>query len=71
MIGEISISGVYIVSLIFLFCAAVVIATILFRVLAITGFYSLVTYRPVVDLALFILVLAALVWATEHWGVRA
>jgi hypothetical protein len=70
MIGEISVDGVYIPALLVLVCAAVIFTGLLSRLLSIIGFYRLVVYRPVTDIALFLLVLAAIVWLTEHFGLR-
>ncbi|HEX9464003.1 MAG TPA: DUF1656 domain-containing protein [Alphaproteobacteria bacterium] len=71
MIGEVSIGGVYIPSLLLFGCGAVILTGLLSRVLSLVGFYRLVTYRPITDIALFLLVLAAIVWLTESWGLRA
>jgi hypothetical protein len=70
MIGEISIDGVYIPSLLVFVCAAVILTGLLARLLSLVGFYRLVVYRPVTDLAIFFLLLAAMVWFTERWGLR-
>jgi Protein of unknown function (DUF1656) len=70
MIGEVSIGGVYIPTLLLLVCAAVVLTGLLSRLLSLIGFYRLVAYRPVTDIALFLLLLAAIVWLTEGWGLR-
>jgi hypothetical protein len=70
MIGEVSIGGVYIPTLLLLVCAAVVLTGLLSRLLSLVGFYRLVAYRPVTDIALFLLLLAAIVWLTEGWGLR-
>jgi len=70
MIGEISIGGVYIPSLLLLSCAAGILTVLLSRVLSFVGFYRLVAYRPVADIALFLLLLAAIVWLTERWGLH-
>jgi hypothetical protein len=70
MIGEVSIGGVYIPVLLLFACGAVILAGLLSRILSLIGFYRLVAYRPVTDIALFLLMLAALVWLTESWGLR-
>jgi hypothetical protein len=70
MIGEISVDGVYIPVLLVFVCAAVLLAGLLSRLLSLIGFYRLVAYRPVTDIALFFLVLAAIVWFTERLGLR-
>ena len=71
MIGEISVDGVYIPSLLVLVCAAVILSALLFRLLSLIGFYQLVVYRPAMDIAIFLLVLGAIVWLTAAWGLRA
>lgn len=70
MIGEISIGGVYIPSLLLLVLAAVVLTALLSRFLSAVGFYRLVAYRPLTDLAFFLLLLAAIAWITSRWGLR-
>jgi hypothetical protein len=70
MIGEISVDGVYIPSLLVFVCAAVILTGLLSRLLSLVGFYRLVVYRPVTDIAIFLLLLAALVWFTAGWGLR-
>ena len=70
MIGEISIGGVYIPSLLLLVVAALVLTALLSRLLAMFGFYRFVAYRPLVDIAFFLLLLAAVVWMTNRWGLR-
>jgi hypothetical protein len=68
MIGEVSIDGVYVPALLMLFCIAVILAGLLSRLLALVGFYRLVVFRPVTDVAFFFLVLASIVWLTERFG---
>ncbi|HEV8026643.1 MAG TPA: DUF1656 domain-containing protein [Stellaceae bacterium] len=70
MIGEVSIGGVYVPTLLLLGCAAVILTGLVSRLLSLVGFYRLVAYKPVTDIALFLLVLAAIVWLTEGWGLR-
>lgn len=64
MIGEISIQGVYVPSLLLLVAAAAILTLLLSRVLAVTGAYRYVTTRPIVDVALFVLLLGLLVLLT-------
>jgi hypothetical protein len=71
MIGEVSIGGVYIPSLLLLAVAAVVLTALLSRLLSAIGFYRFVVYRPLTDIAFFVLLLAAMVWITSGWGLRA
>lgn len=70
MIGELSIGGVYIPTLLLFVCVAALLVGLLSRLLSFVGFYRLVAYRPIADLALLVLLLAALVRFTEGWGVR-
>ena len=70
MIGEISVDGVYIPSLLVFVCVAVIITGLLSRFLMLLGFYRLVVHRPVTDVAIFFLVLAVIVLLTERWGLR-
>lgn len=70
MIGELSIGGVYIPTLLLLVCVAALLVGLLSRLLSFVGFYRLVAYRPMADLALLVLLTAALVRLTEGWGVR-
>ena len=71
MIGEVSIDGVYVPSLLLLVLAAVALTALLSRLLSVVGFSRLMVYRPLTDIALFLLLLAAIVWLTERWGLRA
>ncbi len=64
MTGEISIGGVFLPSILLLAVAAVLLTGLATRLLALTGFYRVVTYRPLVDLALFILILGLLALLT-------
>jgi uncharacterized membrane protein len=70
MIGEISVDGVYIPSLLVFVCVAVIVTGLLSRFLTLVGFYRLVAHRPVTDVAIFFLVLAVIVSLTERWGLR-
>ena len=71
MIGEISIGGVYVPALLLFVVAAVIITALSSQVLSIIGFYRVVANKPLTDLALFLLTLAAIVWITERWGLHA
>jgi hypothetical protein len=70
MMGEISIGGVYIPSLLLLVLVAVVLVMLLSRFLVVVGFYRFVVYRPLADIAFFLLLLAAMAWITGRWGLR-
>lgn len=66
MIGEVSIAGVYVPSLLLLVCAAVVLTGLLSWFLSWVGFYRLVAYRPLTDIAFFLLLLAAIARLTAR-----
>lgn len=68
MIGELAIGGVLVPVLLLLAAAALVLTTVLAHLLALSGFYRLVAWRPLVDVALFLLVLGLLVVATAPYG---
>jgi hypothetical protein len=61
MIGEISIGGVFVPSLLIWALVAFVLNLALRRVLTAVGFYRLVWHRPLFDAALFVILLAAVV----------
>jgi hypothetical protein len=60
MTGEISIGGVYLPTILLLGVVAAVLTGVTTRLLSYFGAYRLVAYRPLVDLALFILILGLL-----------
>ncbi|MDO6413545.1 DUF1656 domain-containing protein [Sphingomonas sp. BIUV-7] len=64
MTGEISIGGVYLPTILLLTVAALLLTGLLTRLFAFVGIYRLVAYRPLVDLALFILILGLLALLT-------
>jgi hypothetical protein len=70
MTGEIALGGVYLPSLLVLAVGAAVVTGILTRILSHLGAYRLVTYRPLVDLALFVVVLGLLSLLTAPSGTR-
>jgi hypothetical protein len=51
--------------------AAVVLTALLSRLLSEVGFYRLVAYRPLADIAFFLLLLGAIAWITVRWGLRS
>jgi len=61
MNGEVNIAGVYMPGLLVLAIAALLATALLTRVLGLIGAYRLIAYRPLVDLALYVIVLGALV----------
>jgi hypothetical protein len=60
MTGEISIGGVYLPTILLLAIAALLLTGMATRLFAYVGVYRLVAYRPLVDLAMFILILGLL-----------
>ncbi len=61
MIGEISLGGVFVPSLLIWALVAFVLNVVLRRVLYAVGFYRLVWHRPLFDAALFVILLAVVV----------
>jgi hypothetical protein len=61
MIGEISIAGVFVPSLLIWGLIAFVLNVVLRRFLYAVGFYRLVWHRPLFDTALFVILLAVVV----------
>jgi len=68
MNGEISIFGVFLPSLLLLAVIAILLTGILTRLLTLVGFYRAIIYRPLVDLALFFLILGLLSLLTGRPG---
>jgi hypothetical protein len=64
MTGEIAIGGVYLPSILVIAILAVILTALATRLLAILGAYRFIAYRPLVDLALFFLILGLLSWLT-------
>ncbi len=60
MIGEISIGGVFLPTILLLAVAALLLTGLATRILSFVGAYRFVAYRPLVDLALFFLILGLL-----------
>ncbi len=71
MIGEVSIFGVYVPALLLLTVLAIILTGLLATLLQIIGFYRLVAYRPLVDLAMFVFLLGLLALATAPFGPTA
>jgi hypothetical protein len=71
MIGEISIGGVYVPALLLLAFLALLLTGLLSRLLSVAGAYRLIAYRPLVDVALFILLLGLLVLLSAPFGPTA
>jgi len=60
MIGEFSVYGVFVPALLVWGLLAFLVTAVLRRVLAAIGFYRLVWHRPLVDLSLLVIILAAI-----------
>jgi hypothetical protein len=67
MISEIDVYGVFIPALLVWTLVALVLMGALRRVLARAGFYRLVWHRPLVDLSLLVIVLAAVAGILPSW----
>ncbi|CAN5401273.1 hypothetical protein BH10PSE15_BH10PSE15_01750 [soil metagenome] len=63
MTGEVSLFGVFVPGLLLLAIAAAVLTALISRLFAIVGVYRIFAYRPLVDVAVYILVLGGLVLA--------
>ena len=70
MIGEVSLDGVFVPTLLMFACGAFMLTGLLTRFLSEVGFYRFIVHRPVTDLAIFLLVLATIVRITERWGLH-
>ena len=68
MTGEVSIGGVYLPTILLLAILAIVLTGLATRVLVLIGAYRLIVYRPLVDLALFVIILGLLSLATGQAG---
>ena len=67
MIGEIDIYGVFVPVLLVWAAIALALTAVLRRGLAVIGFYRLVWHRALVDLSLYVLVLAAEASVMSSW----
>jgi len=67
MIGEFDIYGVFVPVLLVWALIALAITAVLRRVLSYFGFYRLVWHRPLVDLSLLVLVMAAVATVLPVW----
>ena len=67
MIGEFDVYGVFVPALLVWGMIALLITALLRRVLAQAGFYRLVWHRPLVDLSLLIIVIAAVAAIPPQW----
>ncbi|HEX3403274.1 MAG TPA: DUF1656 domain-containing protein [Acetobacteraceae bacterium] len=67
MIGEIDVYGVFVPILLVWGLTGLMLTAVLRRVLARIGFYRLVWHRPLVDLSLLIIVIAAVAAIPPQW----
>lgn len=68
MIGEVSILGVYLPALLVLAIAAILLTGVATRLLTLVSAYRAIVYRPLVDLAIFVLILGLLSLLTGRPG---
>jgi hypothetical protein len=67
VIGEFDVYGVFVPALLVWGLIALLLTALLRRVLAQAGFYRLVWHRPLVDLSLLVIILAAVVAVAPRW----
>jgi hypothetical protein len=67
MIGEVDIYGVFVPILLVWGVIALLLTAVLRRVLARIGFYRLVWHRPLVDLSLLVIIMAAVAAVLPRW----
>ena len=67
MIGEFPIYGVFVPALLLWSVVALLLAGALRMILARVGFYRLVWHRPLVDLSLFVIILALVTATLPRW----
>jgi hypothetical protein len=67
MIGELDVYGVFVPVLLVWALIALALTAVLRRCLAVIGFYRLVWHRALVDLSLFVLLLAAVASVMTLW----
>lgn len=60
MIGDVELGGVYFPALLLLSVIALILTGLLTRLINLAGGYRLVAYRPLADLALFVIILGLL-----------
>lgn len=67
MIGEVDIYGVFVPILLVWSVIALLLTAVVRRVLTYVGFYRLVWHRPLVDLSLLVIILAAVSAILPLW----
>ncbi len=68
MNGEYAIYGIFVPSLLVFGLVASVCTLVLMRIADRFGFYRLVAYRALVDLALYVIVFGTVVFLATHFG---
>lgn len=71
MIGDVVLGGVYFPALLLLGLAALVLTALVSWLFNLAGVYRLFAYRPLADIALFVLLLGGLVLVTTGLGTSA
>lgn len=67
MIGEFDVYGVFVPALLVWGLIALMLSRVARAILARIGFYRLVWHRPLVDLSLFVIILAVVTAVLPHW----
>jgi protein-S-isoprenylcysteine O-methyltransferase Ste14 len=67
MIGEISLFGLYVPTLLLLVVPALVVSRLLSRALARAGFYRFIWHPALFDFSLFVIVLGSLAFLASKW----
>lgn len=67
MIGSFDVYGVFVPALLAWGLIALSLTAVLRKALTRVGFYRLVWHRPLVDLSLLVIILAAVVAIVPHW----
>lgn len=71
MMHDIVIGGVYMPGLLLLGIVVLILTGLLTRLINLAGGYRFVVYRPLVDVALFVIILGLLVLAAARRGIGA
>jgi hypothetical protein len=70
MIGEVSLGGVFVPTLLLLAMVAMTVTFGVTRLISVFGLYRFVAYRALVDLSLFVLILGLLAVLIPYFGIR-
>ncbi len=68
MTGEVNLNGLFVPTLLVLGMIAGLATMLLIRIADYVGFYRLVAYRALVDLALFVITFGAIAFFAPHLG---